>query len=591
MEPRDYQENARDQIIAKIDEDVRKIICYLPTGMGKTLIAIITLQHLIENGYLKDDEKVLFLVNDRKLKHQLHDMASTAGLGNYGNLFILPEGRDYPANLVREHASLSKFIFATPILFTNAVIARSAATQKLDKSILQQFKIVIIDEILDVLAQSYGKKRSKEETLSYIGKVFNIDDYEAFIQELAERYEITPQQVDALLEKEFAPRYYRVNMAFEPVLKMLNILDPNTRTLLLGLTASITQQAKREMLIEKLGGKDIVAEIFPEGEDFENYRPSILLKKIRVIDDEISRLDNLIQELKNTALATIKKAYKDATNNPDLPSDRVLLFVTEFLAKKELKERIHSRLMQRKMPEAEIEETLKRYTTTASAYLLLTVGRQKLLEDTIKSFYKFVKGVKNSFLTTSDAFKEIDEAITAKMDTFEKGTIIISEKDKKLIYWANRLANEGKKILIMARFVNMVEHLNQILMDPANGGVASVLVHGKMDGTEQYEQITRFKKDPEIKVLVASERLIEKGTDLPEADIAIYYGSTISLERYEQSLGRIRSTVLKEKTAYTIAYNLTVEAEKSAKRDAAFLELMQKGSKKSLIVSIDETLE
>ncbi|HME52446.1 MAG TPA: DEAD/DEAH box helicase family protein [Candidatus Lokiarchaeia archaeon] len=591
MEPRDYQENARDQIVEKIDEDMRKIICYLPTGMGKTLIAIITLQHLIENGYLKDDEKVLFLVNDRKLKHQLHDMASTAGLGNYGNLFILPEGRDYPANLVREHASLSRFIFATPILFTNAVIARSAATQKLDKAILQQFKIVIIDEILDVLAQSYGKKRSKEETLAYISKVFNIDDYEAFIQELAERYEITPQQVDALLEKEFSPRYYRVNMAFEPVLKMLNILDPNTRTLMLGLTASITQQAKREMLIEKLGGKDLVAEIFPEGEDFENYRPSIVLKKIRVIDDEISRLDNLIQELKNTALATIKKAYRDATNNPDLPSDRVLLFVTEFLAKKELKERIRSRLKQKNMPDAEIEDTLKRYMTTASAYLLLTVGRQKLLEDTIKSFYKFVKGVKNSFLTTSDPFKEIDEAITAKMDTFDKGAIIISEKDKKLIYWANRLANEGKKILIMARFVNMVEHLNQILNDPANGGVASVLVHGKMDGTEQYEQITRFKKDPEIKVLVASERLIEKGTDLPEADIAIYYGSTISLERYEQSLGRIRSTVLKEKTAYTIAYNLTVEAEKSAKRDAAFLELMQKGSKKSLIVSLDETLE
>ena len=590
VEPRDYQENARDQIIAKIDENVRKIICYLPTGMGKTLIAIITLQYLIENGYLNDDEKVLFLVSDRKLKHQLHDMASTAGLGNYGNLFILPEGKDYPANLVREHANLSRFIFATPILFSNALIARSAATQRLDKAILQQIKVVIIDEILDVLAQSYGKKRSPEETRAYIMDEFNTDDYDALVQEISERYEIAPQQVDLLLEKQFAPRYYRVNLAFESVLNNLNLLAPNS-PILLGLTASISQRAKRSMLVEKLGGKDQVAEVFPEGEDFENYRPSIVLKKIRVIDDEISRLDNLIQELKNAALVTIKKAYKDATNNPDMPGDRVLLFVTEFLAKKELKQRIHSRLKQQKMVEAEIEETLKRYTTTASAYLLLTVGRQKLLEDTIRSFYKFVKGVKNSFLTTSDAFKEIDEAITAKMDTFNKGAIIISEKDKKLIYWANRLANEGKKILIMARFVNMVEHLNQILNDPANGGVVSVLVHGKMDGTMQFEQISRFKKDPEIKVLVASERLIEKGTDLPEADIAIYYGSTISLERYEQSLGRIRSTILKEKTAYTIAYNLTVEAEKSANRDAAFLELMQRGSKKSLIVSIDETFE
>nr|MDO8114125.1 DEAD/DEAH box helicase family protein [Candidatus Sigynarchaeota archaeon] len=591
LQPRDYQENARDQIIAKIDDGIRKIICYLPTGMGKTLIAILTLQHMIENDYLKDDDKVLFIVADRKLKHQLHDMASSAGLGNKGNLFILPEGRDYPAHLVRQHAAMSRFIFATPILFTNAVIARSSATQKLDKSILQQIKVVIIDEVLDLLAQSYGKKRTKEETLEYIRKVFNVDDYDAFIQELAQRYEITPEQVDGWLEKEFSPRYYKINSAFEPVLTMLNILNPKTSVITIGLTASITQQAKREILIEKFGGKDLVAEIFPEGEDFENYRPSIVLKKIRVIDDQISRWDALIQELKGMALVTIKKAYKDVTNLPELPNDRILLFVTEFLAKKDLKDKVQARLKQKGIAAQDIEDTLKRYITTASAYLLLTVGRQKLLEDTFKSFHKFVKSVKNSFLVSSDAFKEIDAGVTAKMAESEKGVVVLSEKDKKLIYWANRIAGEGKKVLIMARFVNMVDHLCKILNDPANGGVPSVMVHGKMDGTEQFDQISRFKKDPTIKVLVASERLIEKGTDLPEADVAIYYGSTISLERYEQSLGRIRSTVLKEKTAYTVAYNLTVEAEKSAKRDAAFLELLERGSKKSLIVSLDETHE
>jgi superfamily II DNA or RNA helicase len=270
----------------------------------------------------------------------------------------------------------------------------------------------------------------------------------------------------------------------------------------------------------------------------------------------------------------------------------VLLFVTEFLAKKELRDRASARLKQRGMAPSEIEDTMKRYITTASAYLLLTVGRQKLLEDTIRSFYKFVKGVKNTFMTSSDAFKQVDVLITARMEVLQKEKSILSEKDKKLIYWANRLATiEGKKVLVMARFVNMVEHLHQILNDPANGGVPSVMVHGKMAGDMQYEQITRFKKSPDIKVLVASERLIEKGTDLPEADVAIYYGSTISIERYEQSLGRIRSTVLHEKTAYTISYNLTVEAEKSAKRDAAFIELLERGSKKGLIVSMDDATE
>ncbi len=592
LQPRDYQENARDQIIGKIDEGIKKIVCYLPTGMGKTLIAIITLQYLIENEYLKPEDKVLFLVADRKLKHQLHDMASSAGLGNAGNLFVLPEGQDYPAYLVRQHAAMSRFIFATPVLFTNAIIARSVATQKLDKSILQQIKVVIIDEILDVLAQSYGKKRTKEETIEYIKKMFNVDDYDAFLQEMGQRYEIQPEQVEMLLEKEFSPRYYRMNAAFEPVLTLLRILDPKADVITIGLTASVTQQAKREILIERLGGKDNVVEILPSGEDYENYRPSITLKKIRVIDDEISKLDSFIQDLKGSALTTIRKAYRDATNNPDLPNDRILLFVTEFLAKKDLRDRVVARLKQRGMAQGDIDETMKRYTTTSSAYLLLTVGRQKLLEDTIRSFYKFIKGVKNSFLTSSDAFKQIDALITARMDVLQKDKSILSEKDKKLIYWANRLAvNEGKKILIMARFVNMVEHIQQILTDPANGGVPAVLVHGKMSGEQQHEQISKFKASNDIKVLVASERLIEKGTDLPEADIAFYYGSTISLERYEQSLGRIRSNVLHEKTAYTISYNLTVEAEKSAKRDAAFIELLERGSKKGLIVSMGEGAE
>jgi superfamily II DNA or RNA helicase len=592
LEPRDYQIDARDRIIAKVDDGIKKILCYLPTGMGKTLIAIITIQALIENDYLKPDDKVLFLVADRKLKHQLHDMASEAGLGNFGNLFILPEGKDYPAAMVRQHAAMSRFIFATPILFMNAVVAKSAATQKLDRAIVKQFKLVVIDEVLDVLAQSYGKKRTQEETIDYIKRIFNVDDYDGFLQDIAQRYEIQPEQVEATLVREFAPHYYRMSKGFEPVLTMLDILNPTSDVIMIGLTASISQQAKRDMLVEKLGGKEYAAEIFPEGEDYENYRPSILLKKIRVIDDEISKLDALLQDLKGAALQTVKKAYKDATGSPDLPSDRVMLFITELLAKKDLKDRIRNRLSERGLGAAEIEETLKRYITTASAYLLVTVARQKLLEDTVVSFHRFVKNVKNSFLTGNDTFKEIVELIEAKMAEMKAaGDTVLSEKDKKLLYWVNRFAGEGKKMLIMARFVNMVFHLHMIITDEKNGGVSAVFVHGKMDGVAQHDAIQQFKSDPEIKVLVASERLIEKGTDLPETDVGIYYGSTISLERYEQSLGRIRSTVLNTKSAYTIAYNLTVEAEKSAKRDAAFLELLERGSKKSLLVNMDVTEE
>ena len=588
LTPRDYQENARDQIISSLDDGIKKIIVYLPTGMGKTLISIITLQYLIENEYIAPEDKVLFLVADRKLKHQLHEMASGAGLGNYGNLFVLPEGQDYPARLCRQHAAMSRFIFATPVLFINAIVARSRATQKLDRSIVNDIKVVVIDEVLDVMAQSYGKKRSQEETVGYLMKMFNVTDYDAFLAEMATRYEITPSQVHATLLKEFAPRYFRLNKKFEPVLSLLGIMNPKSSTLMIGLTASISQKAKRDFLVENLGGSEVVAEIFPEGEDYENYRPSIRLRKIRVIDEGISVIDNYIQELKNSSLANIKKAYQYATNSNYLPSDRIMLFVTDLLAKKELKDRIKARLKSKGHSNQESGELMKRFLTTASAYLLLTVGRQKLLEDTVVSFYRFVNGTKNSFLTSSDAFKKIQELISVRMEQMKEEGEVLSEKDKKLLYWVNRFSKENKKVLIMARFVNMVQHIYTFLNKEEHGGFKTLMVHGSMDGTQQHRNITEFKTNPEVVALVASERLIEKGTDLPETDVAIYYGSTISLERYEQSLGRIRSTVVNTKTAYTIAYNLTVEAEKSAKRDAAFLELLERGTKKGLLVEMKE---
>jgi superfamily II DNA or RNA helicase len=113
----------------------------------------------------------------------------------------------------------------------------------------------------------------------------------------------------------------------------------------------------------------------------------------------------------------------------------------------------------------------------------------------------------------------------------------------------------------------------------AREGISSTYVHGKMHGAQQYAQIQSFKAG-KVSALFASERLIEKGTDLPEADVGIYYGTTLSLARYEQSLGRIRSNVQNIKTFYTLSYDQTIEAEKSLKRDTLFLELMGKRLKR-----------
>ncbi len=162
--------------------------------------------------------------------------------------------------------------------------------------------------------------------------------------------------------------------------------------------------------------------------------------------------------------------------------------------------------------------------------------------------------------------------IEERLREIEETKDYLGEKEKRLIFWVDKLINEDKKILVLCRFVEMTVFLKR-LMDEK--GIASTFVHGKMDGSTQHAHIKMFK-DGEVKVLFASERLIEKGTDLPEADAAIYYGTTVSLERYEQSLGRIRSSVQHVKTSYTLSYNQTVENEKSLKRDTLFLDLMGK---------------
>ncbi|NVM28116.1 MAG: DEAD/DEAH box helicase family protein, partial [Candidatus Helarchaeota archaeon] len=121
-EPRNYQVNARDQVVQVIDDGKKVILVLLPTGMGKTFIITLSIEALIENGTLEKNDKVLFLVQDRKLKHQLYDMAQALGLGDYGDLFLLPEGRQskIEAGITRKHAQIAKFIFATPILLLNS---------------------------------------------------------------------------------------------------------------------------------------------------------------------------------------------------------------------------------------------------------------------------------------------------------------------------------------------------------------------------------------------------------------------------------------------------------------------------------------
>ncbi|NVM53929.1 MAG: DEAD/DEAH box helicase family protein [Candidatus Helarchaeota archaeon] len=569
-EPRIYQINARDKVVQVVDEGKKVILVLLPTGMGKTFIITLSIESLIENGTIKKDDKVLFLVNDRKLKHQLYDMSQTLGLGEYGDLFLLPEGRLAP-RITREHARIAKFIFATPILLLNSIIARSPSQIKVDRSTLDQVKIVVIDEILDVLAQSYGKKRTKEETIEYIERAWDVN-FEEVTESLSRKYNLQKVRVVQRLIFEFSAKHYRLNKRFEPVLNLLGLLNGGEK-LVLGMTASLTQREKLDLLIKTFGGPEKVAYVYPTGEDFEDYTPNYILKKIVVFDDWVSDLDNKFKELKGGTLRSINQAYQAVTGRVKVPSDRIMLFITDIIGKKEIQEKIKQK---------KGEQFLNQAMTHASAYLLLTVARQYLLENTLRAFTKFIARVKNAYLANSPTFGYIKEKISERKEELSEEKLYISKKEERLLFWLKRFSDEEKKVLVLCRFVAVTRYLHLIMKDQ---GYQTSFVHGKMSGDLQHTQIMKFKKG-ESRILFASERLIEKGTDLPEADVAVYYGTTVSLERYEQSLGRIRSTKINTKTAYTLSYHQTVEEENAFKRDALFLELI--GKKHAKLLSIPE---
>ncbi|MFX1483356.1 MAG: helicase-related protein, partial [Promethearchaeota archaeon] len=185
---------------------------------------------------------------------------------------------------------------------------------------------------------------------------------------------------------------------------------------------------------------------------------------------------------------------------------------------------------------------------------------------------KFLDGIENKVLTANEDFCTVRDQVREKLSESLRIEGYTSEKEKRLLFWLEMMNRENKKALVMCRFVDVTKHLTSLT---ESKGISAIFVHGGMDGATQFSQIKAFK-DGKKTVLFASERLIEKGTDLPEADVGFYYGTTASLERYEQSLGRIRSNVSNVKTLYTIAYNQTVENEKSLKRDTMFLELLSK---------------
>ncbi|MHA1909628.1 MAG: DEAD/DEAH box helicase family protein, partial [Candidatus Thorarchaeota archaeon] len=427
--PRLYQMNARDQVISGLENTNKTVfLVLLPTGMGKTFISTLTLEMLLERELVKPNEKILFLVQDRKLKYQLYDMAKKYGLADYGYLFLLEEQKALPTQMSRKHAGET----------------------------LDSVKVVIIDEILDIFAQSYGKTRPPEETIRYIETKFGQGrTFQRIVQDLKQELEasqpedskIDEKQIESHLIREFSARNYRLSKKFEPILHLLGLLNQESGRIVVGMTAALSQDAKIDLLKTTFGGETRVAEIRPVGDDFEDYKPAYNLQRIRVFDDWITNIDGIISIIKRDLLKTLNKAYKILTGRPRIPYDRILLFITDILAKKGMQQKLQEKM-------GGDDQKITHFLASATAYLQMTVARQRLLESTFRSFHAFVNKITNKVLTSSPEFETIMLEVVKRADAK-----LPDEKEKRLLYWLEKFAQENMKVLVMCRFVDTTKHL------------------------------------------------------------------------------------------------------------------------------------
>ncbi|MFX0135123.1 MAG: helicase-related protein [Candidatus Hodarchaeota archaeon] len=514
FEPREYQSISAKEALDEIEKGKRLIIILLPTGTGKTKVGELIISEYILKGKLKKPDKILFLAPDRKMKHQLYEVANGDGLSYFGNLFIFPEGKTIPPKMIRKHFKFSKFIFSTPELLFNAVFPRNPRMRKVELEDMKKIKLVIIDEILEVLAQKFGKEK------------------------------------------------FRVNLRFRPLLEILGVFDPNSTNVFVGLTATISQFKKREILIDLFGGKEKAAEVTPtQTEDYKEYAPAIIVKKFYAFDDFVKGIDVLFMSLNSKCLNILQQAHRILTGAP-LEGDRTLLFANEMLKKEDV---VKEHFIKRKR--GELFEKARGY---AGAYLDLVVARQMLFEHGLPTLYKFIHSVKNSILLKSDEWNDIIEQLQIR---WESPDGIITKKELRLIELLKRkVFKEKKRGIVFCRFVQMTKNLYR-LAEVAN--IKSTFIHGLMDGMSQNSRINQFKNG-EVDVLFASKKLIERGTDIPQADFAIHYGTTMSAARREQSMGRIRSTMKNLKEDITILYHETAEQAKFSKLIEDFMQNVEK---------------
>jgi SNF2 family DNA or RNA helicase len=117
-----------------------------------------------------------------------------------------------------------------------------------------------------------------------------------------------------------------------------------------------------------------------------------------------------------------------------------------------------------------------------------------------------------------------------------------------LISLIEKTQRSGSKAIIWTSFVENADWLHRKLHQ-----FGAVAVHGKRSIEERTRSIQRFKKDDDVRLLIATPGAAKEGLTLTVANHAVFYDRSFSLDDYLQAQDRIHRI---SQTATCYVWNL-----------------------------------
>lgn len=105
--------------------------------------------------------------------------------------------------------------------------------------------------------------------------------------------------------------------------------------------------------------------------------------------------------------------------------------------------------------------------------------------------------------------------------------------------------DEGRKVVVFARFVPEIEGIEEMLHEKK---IPYSLIYGATK--DRAEQVRRFQEDLSVKVFVGQLQTTGMGLTLTAANVAVFYSLDFSYANYEQSRARIHRIGQMEKCLY-----------------------------------------